>query len=626
MLSPESGYSVFSNEINHYLSGFIPAIDDVSSKVALVAGQTGALFLGMTGEGKSTLLNYLYGINYQKYVASGIKKVRPLGVELVKTGDSTRSETLYPQIVRFPYQPYVGIELPGFADTRGEIEETCAAVAISSLTTNLIALQALVLVSSWNSLESSKMLNYRHAASCLGALLHKDPNTTENLLLVVTHLEKDLSVDDVRERLRDLLDAEGGNGEITIKQEDVTQDVWKKYCIRNVTRAFLSHEGNIVLADVTTDKTRLEFQKAILPLQRKLKHPQQFNFERYSLFVEKFQNVLKRYAFDYVQTATDRNQSMASLQETSFWIHVMENELCHLSNSLNDLNQPSSQFDSRPHQQLIDGFQQSIQYLKASLLNSNYEKTNHEKRLIQIQSQIVLLASDRTEKKNSLWNDVNIDFEILPRILQEMESIQRIIPSDSTVKYHLSSPQITLSGVFVSKQDLMSKIRNQLEISVFQKRWRVAPFQLEFFQVRHLCNTPESQLFLRDLHQQFEETQKLLERNRKNHLVIENQIRDYELLESKESIRMENSKLLHMQHVSMKKEELNASILNKKRELEILRSKREHLHGTVELSRHHQAAQQMLSLKVSKIIQMLCFRDPIFSNFNALLQEATIKY
>jgi hypothetical protein len=121
------------------------------------------------------------------------------------------------------------------------------------------------------------------------------------------------------------------------------------------------------------------------------------------------------------------------------------------------------------------------------------------------------------------------------------------------------------------------------------------------------------------LRQQLEGIQQLLEKNREGSWVIEDQIRQYEFLESEERMKMENAKILYAHHLSIKKEELNANILKLKVEIGVLLNKNEKLRGTIGFSQMHQRANQALSLKVCQMIKILNFQDQIFCDFNACL-------
>jgi hypothetical protein len=98
--------------------GYIEEGEKIAKKAE---GKDLVFFLGNTGAGKSSIINYLHGCNFEK-IDKGHKKVYEVSKEseieaLVKIGHNSESETFFPRVVtdeRFTY-----CDCPGFLETRG---------------------------------------------------------------------------------------------------------------------------------------------------------------------------------------------------------------------------------------------------------------------------------------------------------------------------------------------------------------------------------------------------------------------------------------------------------------------------------------------------------------------------
>lgn len=278
-------------------------IEEATHKIQGTEGRAGVLFLGITGEGKSTFINYLAGTEYQ------IKKVdkrkfiaEATGTEIAKVGHSTTSATYLPQSVEIKDKTYVLVDLPGFEDTRGIAEEICAAASICMLTKQLRTIHAIAFVVSWTLLSTdTRMTTYRKAAHNVGAMINQNPDTAQNVVLIVTKPDQDLDEGEIRAKLEELAKAEKWSAtNPRLKNEDITtEDMWKNQCLRNATEAILNNKGNIIIADITNKTARVTFQNMIDGLEKKSKKTDQFNFSGYSNLMKRFQIVVESMLIHY---------------------------------------------------------------------------------------------------------------------------------------------------------------------------------------------------------------------------------------------------------------------------------------------------------------------------------------
>ena len=266
-------WQAYANQQGVPLMESLHAIDSafaaISSSGSVSDKQT-VFFFGVTGEGKSTLINYQLGIDYRIVREHGIRravKVDPMKTEPARTGDSPTSQTLYPEALLSSHDSWIYVDMPGFEETRGTLEAIAASVSTCALFSRISTVRCLCLVVSWPSLEETKMLSYRKAAESIGRIVSAHSETQNNLLLIVTKPTEDLQVSDVISRLSTLLaEAEG----------ELSQ-----HYVKITTQALLRNADKLMLADITCDEPRKSLIKSI-----KSCHPQPCTKYDVSSYVE----------------------------------------------------------------------------------------------------------------------------------------------------------------------------------------------------------------------------------------------------------------------------------------------------------------------------------------------------
>lgn len=339
------------------------AIEEAVDKIQGALGNSGVLFLGITGEGKSTFINYLCGTDYKLEKVKRARKVVPTSPEAAAVGHSPTSFTILPQIIKMTGKPYVLVDLPGFEDTRGTAEEICAAASICMLTKQLKLIQSIPFAVSWPTLADARMVSYRKAAENVGAMISHDPKTAENVILVVTKPEEDLAEDEIRERLEELVKAEGWQGKAPdgVKREDLNDDMWKKHCLRKTTEAILGRQGNIVIGDVVSKEARDAFQNVVDKLEKKAKDPKQFDFNSYSKYMKQFQIVVEGMIVHF--NALTRGQK--SLEEI---LKSLESRIAETDGEMKALEESIAKYEKQKLQPFTeDSFNQKIAEEKEKL-------------------------------------------------------------------------------------------------------------------------------------------------------------------------------------------------------------------------------------------------------------------
>ncbi|MBL9029258.1 MAG: hypothetical protein JNK42_02155 [Caedimonas sp.] len=190
-------------------------IDEIEAKIPLKQEEA-ILIIGDSGEGKSTLLNYLADIPLNGKRNKGSAKLiidtdKPLnGAEL---SHGIRSKTSLPS----GCQKYW--DCPGFLDTRGPVQNIVNAFSIYKLAKGTENLKVLVTVSE-NTIEGSRASTFLKLISNLGKTFKNTDELTKGLCLVVTK-NRELTPDLVKEKLDSILEDEDSENTLNPSQKAI---------------------------------------------------------------------------------------------------------------------------------------------------------------------------------------------------------------------------------------------------------------------------------------------------------------------------------------------------------------------------------------------------------------------
>lgn len=126
------------------------------------------VFLGKTGSGKSTLINYLVNKNLKVDDEDNIILSNPSDATAMRIGTSSRSETLLPKLANI--NNLILYDLPGFGDTRGTSISLVNAIFIKNIIESAKTAR-LIFVAGYDEITAGR-----------GTLLKELINTTRNLL------------------------------------------------------------------------------------------------------------------------------------------------------------------------------------------------------------------------------------------------------------------------------------------------------------------------------------------------------------------------------------------------------------------------------------------------------------
>lgn len=272
------------------------ALIEMALKEITAEASEAILVMGLTNVGKSTLTNFIGGVDYLRKGVKIIKK-NDQQKEIAKVGNNTWSETLFPTTYKVDAlkEKILWVDMPGLEDTRGIILEIASAVGTSVLANGVKKIKGIVLVCPWSQLEDLKLLEYRKAAANVGRIVDGKKILLDHIILIVSKPPAELAVEDVVENLKKLWDGELKNLKVEVANADGSSQ--KKLDVKNVTQVFLGESDisssvktkkpKIIIADVTNAQHREDILKAVDEFPE-AKDQGEFNFKNYHVLVERF--------------------------------------------------------------------------------------------------------------------------------------------------------------------------------------------------------------------------------------------------------------------------------------------------------------------------------------------------
>lgn len=174
-------------DLNDYIELGKKQIEKVKNKNIII-------FMGNTGSGKSTLVNYIHGCEMEEIsldseeIVIQVKKNSVIP-ELMKIGHSNKSETFMPDI-KIDQNGIIYVDLPGFFDNRGQIISIANAVNIKNLVKVANTIKIVILVN-YHSLMANRKAGEAELLKILSVLFGNEANINENkdsIIINISHL------------------------------------------------------------------------------------------------------------------------------------------------------------------------------------------------------------------------------------------------------------------------------------------------------------------------------------------------------------------------------------------------------------------------------------------------------
>lgn len=258
------------------------AIDNIKNEVG-----EAILVMGETGAGKSTLTNFIAGIDYKK-IRTKLFKLREEDHEIAKIGETSSSETLFPSGYKLNNlgDNTLWVDMPGMQETSGHVREIAAAIGTNILTNQVKKIKSIFLVCPWGKIDDSKFLGYRSIAEKIGRIIDSNPALSKHVVLVVSKPPTEgLMAKDVAEKLNELWTNELSR--LNDNTPLIDHSYQAKLAIKRVTKIFIEDTAKIIITDVTKPEHREQIKSVVSTLPDAIPHTA-FNFKDYHELVARF--------------------------------------------------------------------------------------------------------------------------------------------------------------------------------------------------------------------------------------------------------------------------------------------------------------------------------------------------
>jgi GTP-binding protein EngB required for normal cell division len=188
------------NKLNKLLQPFFSKPFDSTSKNVV-------LFLGKTGVGKSTTINYLLNYKFQRGRGGHAYPLNPAILPPAQMGDSMEAITIYPEV----YDSEEGFALcdcPGFEKDCGVEMQITRSLCMQMMVSQASSIRSVVVVIDYQSIVAERAKGLKDTALTLGQLLGKSTNLSRSILFIVTRLEEGIDKPYLLEQIDKVIKAE----------------------------------------------------------------------------------------------------------------------------------------------------------------------------------------------------------------------------------------------------------------------------------------------------------------------------------------------------------------------------------------------------------------------------------
>lgn len=240
--------------LNKQLTEVSAICDQINQALDGARSRKAVLMVGMSGEGNSTLGNYLLGSEYAIQRRGSIRRAVTQAKEYFPTGHQTQSQTLLPKAKSLGNKSVL-IDLPGFGDTRKEQEQQAVDLVMHLSTKIIHNISAVLLVCSWNTLNQTRMVLYRQVIAEIAARLGHSELLCAKIQLIVSKAPRDLTQTDVAERLEQLSTHEQWDDQ-DICEHGTSQEICEREWLKMTTSRFIANPDNIIIANLEDQRQR----------------------------------------------------------------------------------------------------------------------------------------------------------------------------------------------------------------------------------------------------------------------------------------------------------------------------------------------------------------------------------
>ncbi len=192
--------SLSTEVILKHIDSLVDKISQSEKAAEAAINKPVVLFVGNTGSGKSTLVNYLEGCEMYEAIGelgSTVQAKNPIA----RIGDEFSSETF--GVHAYPGRSFTYCDCPGFLESRGTGYDIANALSIQNVATNSLAVLGIVVVLNYNSLITDKGAGLRQTAENLRLMLKNNIDEHLNsILLIITRAPANRTVEMIKSNIK----------------------------------------------------------------------------------------------------------------------------------------------------------------------------------------------------------------------------------------------------------------------------------------------------------------------------------------------------------------------------------------------------------------------------------------
>lgn len=203
-------------ELNKFTSIFARGELEPKERLSSFKDQNVVMFLGYTGAGKSTLINYLLGFAFA-YDENGDVLPKNKAITLpAYSNNGVKSITTYPAIYRLPvwskhlnfYTDFSLCDCPGFGDNRGSEKHVGIAMCLNAVRNKARTIKAMVVVNEYAILQTHRATKFRELLYSLGNIVKNIPKHANSLFFIFNRLTFRATTKTLTAKLTDILEKE----------------------------------------------------------------------------------------------------------------------------------------------------------------------------------------------------------------------------------------------------------------------------------------------------------------------------------------------------------------------------------------------------------------------------------
>jgi len=404
-------------EGNLNINKLIPMIEKIYFSIEDARWHEKVLFLGVTGAGKSALLNYLTGTQYDPVEINGIQSIKEKNNEFFYVDKERKmvSDTLYPRVKYEDRLSLAYCDLAGMYDTRGNEERICAANGLRLLSNLPGKIKGIVVVVDQASLASKRGEAFKETMIALARIMNGNENIFDNVIFVITQPQVILNNTANGQTVR-YITADGVAQYLNTVCEDYKKNEQKldieDALLFKILTTMKDRKNQIFVSNIfDAGQSRLDIESAL----RKLKaiDSKEFNFSDYGVTEKSFENVLSRIVQWYLEcddkcykSLPDQiEQEVATQSKTNATIKNLESII------ITKESQMANAFEyGRANSQNTDNLTQEINRKEAT-------KKNNVAEMVGISEEIKKLEKELDELNTS---------ELMPAESIKRESLQEL--------------------------------------------------------------------------------------------------------------------------------------------------------------------------------------------------------